>query len=370
AEGVITYVNPALAQILERPAEAMVGQHWFTFVAPEDLEEVRRRTAGRPLGKSDRYTARLLKADGTPVPCLISARPLFEDGRYVGTLAVVADLSERVARERQLREAKEYLEHLLRSLPVGILRLNPKGEVIDMNPALEEMVGAKAEERRGLNALEAPSVVETGVHELYRRGLEGEPFPPVAAWYRSMAGVERYLRVQGVPIRDAEGRVAELVVIHEDLTAQHILEEHLQESQKMEALSQLSRQVVHDFNNTLGMLLGYISTLQMELPPDHALQEDLQTMAQVVRRGRRLPEKLLHFASGGRFQPESVDCNTLVEELLGILLRTTSRVELRKVLAPDLWTVRGDPSDLQQALMNLCLNAVEAMPEGGTLTVG
>lgn len=370
AEGILTYVNPALAAMLERSAEAMVGQHWSTFIAPEDLDEVRRRTAARPLGQSDRYTARLLKADGTRVPCAISARPLFENGCYVGTLAVVTDLSEQVARERQLREAKEYLENLIRALPVGILRLNPRGEVIDMNPALEEMVGARAEERRGMNALEIPNVAETGAHELYRRGLQGEPFAPVDSWYRSLAGRERYLRVQGVPIRDAEGNVSELVVIHEDLTAQRALEERLQEAQKMEALSQLSRQVVHDFNNTLGMLLGYVSTLQMELPPDHALQEDLQAMAQVIRRGQQLPEKLLHFASGGRFQPEPVNCNALVEELLSILQRTVSQVELRKVLAQDLWTVQGDPSELQHALMNLLLNAVEAMPAGGTLTVG
>ena len=370
AEGILTYVNPALAAMLERPAEAMVGQNWSAFIAPEDLEEVRRRTATRPAGQSDRYTARLLKADGTRVPCAISARPLFEDGRYVGTLAVVTDLSERVARERQLQEAKEYLENLIRALPVGILRLNPRGEVIDINPALEEMVGATAEERRGMNILEVPPVVETGVHELYRRGLQGEAFAPVDSWYRSLAGRERYLRVQGVPIRDAEGNVVELVVIHEDLTAQRTLEERLQEAQKMEALSQLSRQVVHDFNNTLGMLLGYVSTLQMELPPDHALQEDLQAMAQVIRRGQQLPERLLRFASGGRFHPEAVNCNALVEELLGILQRTTSRVDLRKVLAPDLWTIQGDPSELEHALMNLLLNAVEAMPEGGTLTVG
>ncbi|MGC8838789.1 MAG: PAS domain S-box protein, partial [Anaerolineae bacterium] len=370
AEGILTYVNPALAAMLERPAEAMVGQHWSAFIAPEDLEEVRQRSAVRPLGQSDRYTARLLKADGTRIPCAISARPLFENGRYVGTLAVVTDLSERVARERQLQEAKEYLENLIRALPVGILRLNPRGEVVDMNPALEEMVGATVEERRGMNILEVLPVVETGVHELYRRGLQGEAFAPVDSWYRSLAGRERYLRVQGVPIRDAEGNVSELVVIHEDLTAQRALEERLQEAQKMEALSQLSRQVVHDFNNTLGMLLGYVSTLQMELPPDHVLQEDLQAMAQIIRRGQQLPEKLLRFASGGRFQPEPVDCNALVEELLGILQRTTSRVDLRKVLAPDLWTIQGDPSDLQHALMNLLLNAVEAMPEGGTLTVG
>ncbi|MGQ9714500.1 MAG: PAS domain S-box protein [Anaerolineae bacterium] len=370
AEGILTYVNPALAGMLERPAEAMVGQHWSAFVAPEDVEEVRRRVAMRPLGQSERYTARLLKADGTRVPCLISARPLFEEGRYVGTLAVVTDLSERMARERELQAAKEYLENLIRALPVGILRLNPRGEVMDMNPALEEMVGATAEERRGMNILEISNVVETRVHELYRRGLQGEPFAPVDSWYRSLTGRERYLRVQGVPIRDAEGKVSELVVIHEDLTAQRLLEERLQEAQKMDALSLLSRQVVHDFNNTLGTLLGYVSTLQMELPPDHALQEDLQAMARVIRRGQQLPEKLLRFASGGRFQPEPVNCNLLVEELLSILQRTTSRVELRKVLAPDLWTIQGDPNDLEHALMNLLLNAVEAMPAGGTLTVG
>jgi CheY-like chemotaxis protein len=83
-----------------------------------------------------------------------------------------------------------------------------------------------------------------------------------------------------------------------------------------------------------------------------------------------LPERLLRFASGGRFHPEAVNCNALVEELLGILQRTTSRVDLRKVLAPDLWTIQGDSSELEHALMNLLLNAVEAMPEGGTLTVG
>ncbi len=370
AEGILTYVNPALAEMLGRPAESMVGQHWSALTAPEDLDEARQRAAMRPLGQSDRYTVRLLRADGTRVPCLISARPLFEDGRYAGTLAVVTDLSEQVARERQLQEAKEYLENLIRALPVGILRLNPRGEVIDMNPALEEMVGAKAEERRGMNVLEIPSVVETGVHELYRRGLQGEPFAPVDSWFRSLAGQERHLQVQGVPIRDAEGNVSELVVIHEDLTAQRALEERLQESQKMEALSQLSRQVVHDFSNTLGMLLGYVSTLQMELPPDHALQEDLQAMGQIIRQGQQLPEKLLRFASGGRFQPEPVDFNALVEDLLGILQRTTLWVELRKVLAPDLWTVQGDPNELEHALMNLLLNAVEAMPEGGTLTVG
>jgi len=183
AAGILTHVNPAVERMLGREVKEIVGRHWSEFVAPEDLEEARRRSAARPEGKRDRYAAHLLRSDGSKVPCLISARPIFQEGQFAGTLTVVADISERLAREEQLRAAKEYLEGLLDNIPVGVLRINHRGEIVYMNPALEEMVGATLEDRMGLNVLETSSVLEVGVAELYRRGLEGEPLAPVDAWY-------------------------------------------------------------------------------------------------------------------------------------------------------------------------------------------
>lgn len=367
ADGFFTYVNPALEGIFGRRAAEIVGRHWSEFVAPESLEEASRRSAGRRRGEQDRYTLAVLRPDGSRVPLLVSARPLFQDGEYVGTLSVAADIRERLTYEEQLRAAKAYLESLLDNIPVGVARVRERGEIVYMNPAMERMVGATLEERVGMSVLEFPGVIATGMDQFYRRGLAGEALGPVEVWYRSLAGLERCLRVQGVPIRDAQGRVAEFLALHEDLTEQRLLGERLQESQKMQTLSRVTRQIVHDFNATLALVLGYASSLQMSLALDHPVREDLDAIVQVIRRGRELPSKLLTFAEGGRFQVRLVDCNLLVRDVVRILGRTAQGVEMRTALAPDAWPARGDPGDLQQVLVNLCLNAVEAMPGGGRL---
>ncbi|NLE76900.1 MAG: GAF domain-containing protein, partial [Chloroflexi bacterium] len=368
-QGVVLFANPALAQALGLAAIEIVGQPWSRFIAPHPGASA----VGSVPAHSEATTqgdALLLSASGAAVPVHVSERPVMRNGQMVGHLSVLTDLREHLAYEERLRAANEYLTGLLANIPLGVARVNRGGEVTYSNGVAQAMWQAQFGDALPNNLWEEEPLASPGFFEDLHRAMQDEAVAPRELWFRGPTGEERYLRLQGVPIHDAQDQVAELLLLMEDLTARRSLEEHVQRMQKMDALAHLTRQVVHEFNNTLAMALGYTSALQVDLPPNHPAQEDLAALLRVIRRGSELPGQLLTFASGGGKRPEPVDCNGLVQEVLRLLQRTAPTVEVRMLLDAGASKVEGDAGDLQQVLMNLALNAVEAMPGGGPLTVG
>ena len=209
-----------------------------------------------------------------------------------------------------------------------------------------------------------PSVRREAYERLFEDGTARrfEDVPPVGRR-------EVVIEVRLVPIHRG-GRVERVVTIIRDLTAQRRLREHLQHAQKMEAIGQLAGGIAHDFNNLLTAVLGHASLLRTTLEPGTDAFDCAETIEQAAERAGELTSQLLGFARKGKFREVSVDLHETIEAVGRVLERTLDKsISLSLRLEADQTTVRGDPGQLKQVLMNLCLNARDAMADGGILVI-
>lgn len=163
------------------------------------------------------------------------------------------------------------------------------------------------------------------------------------------------------------GQIIGLRGVLTDITDKKHLEAQLLQAQKMEAVGTLAGGIAHDFNNLLTGIQGYVSLLLREIGPDHSFSQSLKNIESYVHSGARLTKQILGFARGGKYEVTSTNLNKLIEESSDIFGRTRKNIEIRRELAEDLWTVDVDQKQIEQVLLNLYLNAWQAMPENGDL---
>jgi signal transduction histidine kinase len=174
------------------------------------------------------------------------------------------------------------------------------------------------------------------------------------------------MSVRAVPVLGPGGAVREWVGVHTDVTEQRRLEEQFRQAQKMEAVGRLAGGVAHDFNNLLTVITGYGQMILESLPTDHPARELVTEVAKAGDRAAALTRQLLAFSRQTVLEPRVLEVNALVRDLERMLRRLIGEdIDFRTRLAPALGRVKADPGRLEQALVNLCVNARDAMPRGG-----
>ena len=292
-------------------------------------------------------------------------------GRIEGHLLarVLRYAVERKRAEQDLLAREERFRALVEHSADAIALLDRTGTLIYASHSTERVLGYQAEEVLGRHALDL--IHPDDVPAVAGRLLELQDRPGAAvvmeARYRHKDGSWRYGECS-VANRLSDAAVRALVLNYREITERRRLEEQLRQAQKMEAVGRLAGGVAHDFNNVLTAIFGYADLLTEELPEGHQARGDLDEIRKAAQRASTLTRQLLAFSRQQVLQPMVLSLNDLVADVQNMLVRLVGEdVEVRLSLSPDAGNVRADAGQLQQVLLNLVVNARDAMPTGGKL---
>ena len=309
------------------------------------------------------------RKNGEEFPAEAAISKLVENGKTT-LMAVVRDISERVRLLETLRQANELSDAVIQSSPLAIVGTDPERRVLVWNRRAEETFGYSAQEIIGQPN---PSVSEHDsgrVEELVEALPAGESLHAIDIRQRRKDGAALDLRVSAAPLFDAAGKVRGIVKFVEDVTESKAIQRQLEHAQRMEAVGQLTGGLAHDFNNLLTVVIGNLDLLQDELESRPKAQELAHMALKASLRGAELTSQLLAFSRRQTLEAKVLDLNELVSGTTDLLRRTLGeQIEIQMTLADNLWPALADPTQLASALTNLAINARDAMPEGGCLTI-
>ncbi|HMA88770.1 MAG TPA: PAS domain S-box protein [Burkholderiales bacterium] len=371
-------INPAYERLYGWTRDEVVGRGYERLDLPADYAEPRLELVRRTLaGETCRVELESLRRNGERFQADIRTIPVVHRGEP-HVLAIVRDITERRRREEALRVSEEQYRAVFdASLDALVLR-DEAFRIVDVNPSYEKMSGyARAEVEGADHVVANPPEIDAAVKALHRRALAGEPVRMEAQMIRrdgrpidiELSGVRTLY--QGRPHVLYAGRD---ISARKQAEARHReLEAQLRQAQKMEAIGHLTGGIAHDFNNILTGIMGYL-TLAGEREAasgDAKLARHLQQAQHGATRAKELIQQMLAFSRAQKGKPRAVSLAPLAEEavkLLGSSLPAT--VELRTALEQDLPAVMIDPVQVEQILLNLCINARDAMDGAGKITVG
>ncbi len=289
-------------------------------------------------------------------------------GKPIRLYGAFQDISER----RRMDELRRLQSAALHAAPEGIVITDRAGAIDWVNPAFTQLTGYSAEEALGRNWRD---FVELGRHtpaffkELWEAILGGR------TWQGEMINRRKdgrlYTADQVVaPILDASGAITHFVVIAKDITERLRFEAQFRQAQKMESVGLLTSGIAHDFNNLLTVINGTSDLLLAQVGPDDPMSADLQTICNSGERAATLTRQLLAFSRQQILEPRVMNFNTLVAGLESLLRRLVGEdIDLVVVPTPGLGSVKADPGQIEQVIINLTVNAQDAMPQGGQLTI-
>jgi PAS domain S-box-containing protein len=295
-------------------------------------------------------------------------------GAESGLLQALADQAALALENARLfedaRSARDFLRSIAENSADAIITTDVRGRITYFSPGAEEIFGYRHAEVLGGRVSE---FYRSGIAEaraiMHRLHLEGRMRSYETA-LRARDG--RWVEVNASLslLRDAAGAIVGTLGIISDVTERKKLEQDLRQSQKMEAVGRLAGGIAHDFNNLLTVITGRSELLLDSLGPDEPLRRDIELFQKTADRAAGLTRQLLAFSRKQVLQPRVLDLNAVVTGLSGILRRLIGEdIDLMTVLGPQLGRVRADPGQLEQVIVNLVLNARDAMPEGGRLTI-
>lgn len=274
---------------------------------------------------------------------------------------------------RALQASEKRLQEVVDGIHDILVSIDPQGNVLSFNAAAERMTGHKQAEVLGcgLAGVVNLNAAERGRLEKYitRAFQTLNCSEQLVLNWPSHEGGERKIRWRSSFLRSPGGKVTGMVCLGVDITEQTLLEAQLLQAQKMESVGALAGGMAHDFNNLLGGIIGQCAVARSQTR-DEGMLGSLANIESAAHRGADLTAKLMTFARKSVLQPRAVNFGTLIQETVSLLSGSFPRtIEIVSHVAPDLPLVHGDPTQLQQVLVNLCVNARDAMPDGGTLTI-
>jgi len=308
--------------------------------------------------------------------------PLYGDDRQIiGSVGLALDVTERRSAEAARTQSEARKDAILDAALDAIVIMDHEGRIAEFNPAAEKIFGYRRDEVLGQPLVEV--IIPPQLRPAHRAGFE--------RYFKTGDGPVSGRRIESVAMRkDGTELPVELAITRipldgpptftghiRDLTDRRQAEselrmrdEQLRQAQRMEAIGTLAGGVAHDFNNILTAILGYTGLLKRMATPTDGVHKAAEIMEKAAKRGATLTQQLLGFARKGKNESTAVDLSLIVDEVLGLLQRTIEKsIVIHQKSTPPSVVVVGDPGQLQQVVLNLAINARDAMPEGGELTL-
>lgn len=370
----LTYTgwNPAAEKIFGYTRDEILGQDLMVLVPPgtrAHIADVRDRLC---TGDGTAHSINLnLTKDGSLITCEWHNTPLTKaDGEFIGVLSMVIDVTEQF----RVQEALRLRDRAIRAVTLGIVITDagqPSTPIVYVSPGFERMTGYDGDAILGreLAFLQGEDTDAAAVTRLRDAIAAGAECTVELLNYRR-DGIPFWDEISISPVRDAMDRLTHFVEVHADVTARRKLEEQFRQAQKMEAFGQLAGGVAHDFNNLLTVINGYSDLLLEDTPADDPARELLVQIHRAGERSAALTRQLLMFSRKQIVAPRALDLNTVVIDAEKMLRRLIGEdILLTTRLARELWSVRADPGQIEQMLLNLVVNGRDAMPTGGRIEI-
>ncbi len=373
-KGIIRSFNPAAERMFGYSADEAIGGSLSMLMPSPHREQhdqyIREYLVSgvtKVIGIGREVTA--LRKDGTTFPVELALSEMLLPGRRMFT-GIIRDITQRQQAEAALKETNAKLEAVIETSPLAITLLDIEGKVLGWNPAAERIFGWKAEEVLGAPI---PIVAEAERAEFLQslaRAAQGDAESGVERRRMRKDGSFVDLNVWTAPVRNRNGEVSALLGILADVTQRKLLEEQFRRAQKMEAVGRLAGGIAHDFNNVLTVITGYGQMALEQSVNDPQLQAELEEVLKAADHASALTGQLLVFSRHKVVNRELLDLNEVVTRLEKMLRRIIGE-DIELVIAPEagLGRVLGDAAQMEQVIMNLVVNARDAMPGGGRLTI-
>ncbi len=293
---------------------------------------------------------------------------LFSDRKL--TVRTFTDLTERIEIEKALGKEKDFIKTLIEIASVIILVLDPEGNIILINPFFEKLTGYRLKELKGKNWFDIliPDHDKDQIINFFKKTIEERSTEEKINHIRAKDGKQIEIMWNNSALIGSDGSIEGILSIGQDLTKIQELERRLFQAEKLEAIGQLAGGIAHDFNNQLAGISGYAEMLKAETDDSSECRQYIEKILKAVNRASGLTSQLLTFSRKGQYVSQTVDLNEIVNEVVEILEHSVNKkIILKKNFKITAAVVKGDISQLQNAVLNLALNARDSMESGGSL---
>lgn len=374
----VEFVSDNVTRVFGYPAEELVAGkvRYADIVHPRDLERVRREVAifSQEEGRMDfvHEPYRIVHRNGK-VRWLDDRTRIVRDetGRITHYQGIVMDITDKRRTEEKLRTSEERFRDFFEGAPVYCYIVSPEGLILDINKAALDALGYEKEELVGkqLMAIYPPEHLST-VQENIETWRKTGRLQEVEIQVVTKKGERRTVLLSASAVRNSKGKILYAISVQRDITDRKHLEEQFRQAQKMEAIGRLAGGVAHDFNNLLTVIKGTAQLSLYGLRQSDPLRKNIEEIMAAADRAAAFTTQLLAFSRRQVMEVKAIDINQLVQDLDKMLRRIIGEdIELVTFLQEGIGMVKADPRQIEQAIVNIAVNARDAMPEGGKLTI-